>query len=107
LSVDALALMEPAGALGTPESKPTMGILRRTASCSWSSTALVSRAARAIAAGFLERAFWSILTCSWMSASEGGPSNVISTPYCAAAASEPALTVCQNWCCRPLDTTGM
>ena len=67
----------------------------------------MSSAASAMADGFFARAFTSICTCGWMSASEGGPSKVISTPYFCAAASAPALTVCQNWCWNPLDMTGM
>ena len=84
-----------------------MGIFLWMAWFSWSMTEFVSSAASAMAAGFFAMALTSICTWGWMSASEGGPSKVISTPYFFAAASAPLLTVCQNWCWNPLEMTGM
>ena len=70
-------------------------------------TEFVSSAARQMADGFFAIAFTSICTWGWISASVGGPSNVMSTLYFAAASSAPFLTVCQNWCWKPFEITGM
>ena len=60
--------------LSTPLSKPTTGILASFAFWSSGPAALLSRAAKQIAAGFLSSAVCSIVSCLSTSDSEAGPS---------------------------------
>ncbi len=69
--------------------------------------ALLSTAAKQIAAGFLSMAVCSISICLSTCASVSGPSKVMSTLKSVAAFSEPCRTACQNWCWKPFEITGM
>ena len=73
LLVEAVATMEPSGASGTPESKPTTGMPLAAHCSSWVKTDSVDRAARHRASGSLTSSLLRASTCSWMSDSEGGP----------------------------------
>src|ERR671934_935091 len=89
--------------LSTPESKPTTGIFASLNFCSSGIAALLSRAAKPSAEGFLLYAVCSISSCLSTCDSFSGPSNVIVTLYCAAAFSAPCFTACQNWCWKPFE----
>ena len=90
--------------LSTPESKPTTGMPAALAFSSSGVAALLSRAAKQIAAGFLSSAVCSMVSCLSTSDSDAGPSYVIVAPSFAASSVAPFWTACQNWCCEPLDT---
>ena len=60
--------------LSTPESKPTTGMLASLAFCRYGTAALLSRAAKQIAAGCLSSAVCSMVSCLSTSDSEAGPS---------------------------------
>ena len=60
--------------LSTPESKPTTGMLAALACSRSGVAALLSRAAKQMAAGFLSRAVCSMVSCLSTSDSDAGPS---------------------------------
>ena len=64
LSVDAVALIAPSGAPGTPESNPIIGMFLDCACLIASNSASVSNAAKAIAFGFLLIALFNCYNCS-------------------------------------------
>ena len=70
-----------------------------------SSSASVSKAARAIAFGFLLIALLSCSSCSAMAVSFCGPTKVILAPSSSAAFSAPLLTAFQKSCWKPLAIT--
>src|SRR5690606_34777497 len=78
------------------------------AACSSGAThASGSRAAYAMASGFLSIAAVSISSCWAISVSAAGPSKVILMPSSSAFSSAPCLTACQNWCWKPFETRAM
>ena len=105
LSVEAVALIAPSGAPGTPESKPINGIFLDCACLIASSSASVSRAASAIAFGFLLMALFNCSNCSAIAVSFCGPTKVILAPSSLAAFSAPLFTAFQKSCWKPLAIT--
>ena len=93
--------------LSTPESNATTGIFAACAFFSSGIAALLSSAAKPIAAGFLASAAESMSICLSTMASVSGPSKVTLTFKSLPACSAPCFTACQNWCWKPLDTSGM
>ncbi|CKS82044.1 Uncharacterised protein [Mycobacterium tuberculosis] len=93
--------------LSTPESTPTTGIFAACAFFSSGMAAWLSSAAKPMACGFLASAAESMSICLSTMASVSGPSKVTLTLKSFAACSAPDFTACQNWCWKPLDTSGM
>src|SRR5665647_3935195 len=91
----------------TPESNAMSGIFMDWIWANGAAAALLSRAANAIASGFLAMALVSIVIWFSTSVSVAGPSNVTFAPTLAASSSAPFLTACQNWCWKPLEMMAM
>ena len=105
LSVEAVALIAPSGAPGTPESNPIIGIFLLWACLIASNSASVSKAANAIAFGFLLIALFNCSNCSAIAVSFWGPTNVILAPNSSAAFEAPLLTAFQKSCWKPFAIT--
>ena len=96
LFVEALALIAPAGASGTPESKPIIGMPASIAVWIEPKLACVSSAAKHIAAGFCAIAASKYSICCAIADSLSGPWNVTSTPKSVPACIAPFSTAFQN-----------
>ena len=105
LSVEAVALIAPSGAPGTPESNPMIGMFLLSAMLIASNSASVSKAAKAMALGFLLMALFNCSNCSAIAVSFCGPTKLILAPNSLAAFSAPLLTAFQKSCWKPLAIT--